>query len=137
MKMTHRLIALTLLLASAGAHAELVVVANPSAGVSSLTQAQLSRLFLGQAKSYPNGNSAQPLDASGNERNTFYADVLKRSPDQMSKYWARMIFAGQATPPRQVSPQEMKSLIAQTPGAIGYLDSSQVDGSVKVISVTP
>lgn len=127
---------LALLAASATASADLVVVANPGVHFSSLPRAQLGRIFLGQANSFPDGGQAQPLDISGAQRNAFYQDVLKRAPDQIEKYWARMIFTGKALPPRQVRPAEVKALVADNPGAISYMDSAQVDASVKVISIT-
>lgn len=129
------LIALALIGASASATAQLVVVANPGVSFNTLPRAELNRLFLGITTSYPDGSAAAPIDAKGEDRNTFDVNILKRTPDQMYKYWARMIFSGKALPPREVDARDVKSVIAQTPGAIGYLDSSQVDGSVKVIAV--
>jgi len=117
------------------ASAELVVVANKSVAVSSMKRAELSRIFLGQSGSFPDGSTAVPLDVSGDYRSRFYRDVLKRQPDQIEKYWARMIFTGKAQPPREVKLRDVKSLVAETPGAISYLDKSQVDASVKVIRV--
>jgi len=129
---------LALMSASAVASADLVVVANPGVHFNSLPQAQVTRLFLGQTNNFPDGSAAQPLDINNaGQRNTFYENVLKRSPEQIEKYWARMIFTGKAQPPRQVRANEIKALVAEIPGAISYIDSSQVDASVKVITVTP
>ena len=121
---------------SAFAQAELVLVANPGIGISSLTQSQVSRLFFGQTEQLPTGAKAVPMDVSGASKDQFSQQVLKKSPEQVEKYWARMIFTGKAKPPREVKPAEVKSLVASTPGALSYIDRSQVDGSVKVISVT-
>ncbi|MDP2227403.1 MAG: hypothetical protein Q8J78_07985 [Moraxellaceae bacterium] len=117
------------------AHADMVLVANPSNSLSSLPQSQVSRLFLGQTGTFPDGSRAIPLDVEGDSRARFYRDVLKRQPDQIEKYWARMIFTGKAQPPREVKAREVKALVAETPGAISYIDSSLVDASVKVIRV--
>lgn len=117
------------------ASAELVVVTNASAKFSTLKQSQLTRLFLGQSNSLPDGSAAIPFDVSG-ERNTFYNEVLKKAPEQLEKYWARMIFTGKAQMPRQVAPRDIKSTVAETPGAISYIERSAVDASVKVIAIT-
>lgn len=122
---------------SAAAHAELVLVAHPALSVSSLPQSQVSRLFFGQTEQLPNGSKAVPLDVSGPSKDQFAQQVLKKSPEQVEKYWARMIFTGKAKPPREVKPGEVKGVVAATPGAISYLDRSQVDGSVKVLSIAP
>ncbi|MFN3587599.1 MAG: hypothetical protein ACK4UT_08855 [Moraxellaceae bacterium] len=129
------LIATALCLASQLALADMVVIAHPSSPISSLPQSQLSRLFLGQTNAFPDGSRAVPLDVEGEQRTRFYREVLKRQPDQLEKYWARMIFTGKAQPPREVKSRDVKSLVAETPGAISYLDKSQVDGSVKVIRI--
>lgn len=135
MSIRHPLAVLGLACLSASASAELVVVANPTVKFNSMPQSQLTRLFLGQSEQFPDGSRAMPLDIAGDQRNTFYQQVLKKSPAQLEKYWARMIFTGKEQPPRQVRAKEAKALVSETPGAISYLDSSQVDASVKVIVI--
>ena len=68
---------------------------------------------------------------------SFAADTakVKKTPEQVEKYWARMIFTGKAQPPREIKISDVKSLVAETPGAISYLDSSKVDGSLKIVRV--
>lgn len=118
------------------AHAELVVVANPDVKINSLTQTEITRIFLGQAGVYPDGSAATPLDVNGDFRNSFYTYVLKKPPTQIEKYWARMIFTGKAQPPREVRMQEMKAVLADTKGGISYMDKALVDASVKVITIS-
>lgn len=117
--------------------ADLVVVANPHVKTSSISQAQLTKLFLGQTTTFADGSPAVPLDLGTDHRNSFYTYVLKKPPVQMEKYWARMIFTGKAQPPRQISTKDVKALVAETDGAISYMDSAAVDSSVKVLAVTP
>lgn len=115
--------------------AEMVVVANPHVAENSIPRSELRRLFLGQSNTLQSGSHAVAIDVAGDYRNAFYQGVLKKTPEQMASYWARMIFTGKGAPPQQVSVKEVKGLVANTPGAISYLDSSQVDSSVKVLSV--
>lgn len=137
MKMRAFLAALSLACATAGAaQAEIVVVAHPGVSLNSLSTAQVSRLFLGQTDQLPNGAKAVPLGVAGDTEDQFSREILKKSPEQVEKYWARMIFTGKAKPPRQVKSAEVKAAVAGTPGAISYMDRSQVDGSVKVIAIS-
>ncbi len=115
------------------AWAELVVVANPAVKLASIRQADLARLFMGQASSLPDGTRAVAINVAGERREQFYQQVLGKSPAQMEKYWARMIFTGKAQPLREVAAKDLKGLLADTPGAIGYIDAAQVDGSLRVI----
>lgn len=121
---------------STAAHADLVLVANPGIGVSSLSQSQVTRLFLGQSDALPNGGKATPINVSGDVQDQFARQVLNKTPEQVEKYWARMVFTGKAKPPREVKSGDVKATVSGTPGAISYMERAQVDGSVKVISVT-
>jgi ABC-type phosphate transport system substrate-binding protein len=44
------------------------------------------------------------------------------------------VFSGKATPPKELgSAAEVKKFVAANPDAIGYIEKSAVDGSVKVV----
>lgn len=115
--------------------AELVVVTHPGNTINTLPLSQLNRIFLGQSSSYANGSRAIALDVNDNSRTQFYREILGKEPGQIEKYWMRMIFTGKAHPPREVKLSEVKSVVAETPGAIAYLEKSQVDASVKVLKI--
>ncbi|GAC1375318.1 MAG: hypothetical protein NVS3B3_11760 [Aquirhabdus sp.] len=129
------IITLYLMIHATAASAELVVVANPHVGFDHLKQGELRRIFLGQTSKFPNGEIAEPLDVSGDYRNAFYQSILNKTPEQVETYWAKMIFTGKAEPARQVRPQEVKQEIAESSSAISYMDRSQADASVKIISI--
>ncbi len=48
-----------------------------------------------------------------------------------------MMFTGKAQPPRTVKSEELKAALLQKSGSIGYMDSSKLDGSLKVITLVP
>ena len=128
--------AITLCVVGNIARAELVIVANSNAPLSSLKTSQVSRLFLGQTDLLPNGAKAVPLAVSGDMEDQFSREILKKSPEQVEKYWARMIFTGKAKPPREVKVNEVRAVVSGTPGAISYMERNQVDGSVKIIPIS-
>jgi ABC-type phosphate transport system substrate-binding protein len=45
------------------------------------------------------------------------------------------VFSGKATPPKELlsSSADVKKFVAANPDAIGYIEKSAVDGSVKVV----
>jgi len=56
----------------------------------------------------------------------------------MKAYWSKMIFSGKAAPPAVFdNDAAVKSWVASNTDGIGYIDSSQVDVSVKVILTIP
>lgn len=53
----------------------------------------------------------------------FSKEVLGVYPYQLRSAWDRMIYSGTGTPPAMVETlEQMKTLIKETPGAIGYIE---------------
>lgn len=134
-----QLLALTLagltLIASASAWSGVAVVVHPS-NANALSEADITRIFLGKKKAFPDGSEAIPVDqAEGSPiRSSFVGTVLKKNDQQIKAYWAQLLFTGKGTPPKEVgSGADVKKLVAENPALIGYIDSGEVDGSVKVV----
>lgn len=128
---------LYLIFACGCAQADLVIVTHPNTAMTSITSTQLERLYFGMSSRLPDGALATVFDVDGEGKNLFYSKVLKKTPEQMSKYWTRMMFTGKAQPPRTVKSEELKAALLQKSGSIGYMDSSKLDGSLKVITLVP
>jgi ABC-type phosphate transport system substrate-binding protein len=123
------------LIASASAWSGVAVIVNPN-NANALSEADVTRIFLGKKKAYPDGSEAIPVDqAEGSPiRSSFVGTVLKKNDQQIKAYWAQLLFTGKGTPPKEVgSGADVKKLIAENPALIGYIDSSEVDASVKVV----
>ncbi len=134
------LAALGLWLLASTCLAEVVVVVHPSNASSALSNSEASNIFLGKTSSFPSGDNAVPLDQSADStaRDHFYNVLVKKNPSQLRAYWSRMIFTGKAQPPKEVfDDAEVKELISKNPNLIGYIDSSQIDDTVKVVLRIP
>jgi len=134
------LILVFVLLASAAVHANdaqsIVVIVNPSSGVDKLTRDEVIDIFLGRYRKLPSGRVALPIDVteSGSERAQFYQLLVKKSPAEMSSYWARLVFSGQTSPPFQVPDARTAiDLVQSNPNAIAYIDRAAVTPKVKVV----
>lgn len=116
------------------ASADVVVIANKS-GPDAMTKDQVADVFLGKASTLPGGASAVPQDLpeSSPLRDEFYSKLTGKSAAQAKSYWAKMAFTGKGTPPKEGSSAEVKKAVATTPGGIGYVEKTAVDGSVKVV----
>ena len=93
-------------------------------------------MFLGKNKTFSNGESAKAINLkSGNAiRKNFEKEVLGKSSSQVKAYWSKLIFSGKAKPLKEgASDSEVLNWVSSTPNAIGYIDASKVDDSVKVI----
>lgn len=126
----------SLLALSCSAHAGVVVVVSSKSNVGSLTEAQVSQIFLAKSLSLPGGGAATPIDQEEGSatRNAFYSNVTGKDAAQMKAYWSQLMFTGKAQRPKKVSGDDaVKKAVAASPTAIGYIDESAVDATVKVV----
>lgn len=133
--MTLRIVLLALGLSSATAFAEVAVIVHPS-NATALSAEEVQRLFLGKLKSFPAGGDASPVNLKEGlaTREQFNQAVLGKSESQVKAYWSQLVFTGKGTPPKELDNDDaVKAFVAGTPGGIGYIDASKVDGSVKVV----
>jgi ABC-type phosphate transport system substrate-binding protein len=115
---------------------EVVPVVSAKSPVKGLNAEQVADIFLGKTSRFPDGTLAVPIDQAEDSptREKFYAQFTGKSPAQVKAYWAKIIFTGRGQPPRQVTGSvEARKLIAQSPNAIGYIDSSLIDDTVRVV----
>lgn len=128
------LLAATLAAAALPASAEIVVIVNKDNPASRMFSEQASQFFLGKSAMFT------PVDqAEGSKiRAEFYQKVADKDPAQVKAIWSKLVFTGKATPPKEYkSNAEVKKAVADDPKAIGYIDKSAVDDSVKVILTLP
>lgn len=138
MKKTFGMVLLGAALAwSTVASAGIAVIAHPSVSTGALTVDQVSQLFMGRARSLPDGAAVTPIDLAEGApaRVQFVERVLGKNEQQLRSYWSRMIFTGKGQPPRSVnSAAEVVKMVASSPGFIGYVDAKDVvAGKVKVL----
>jgi len=133
-KVLTALLASALAAAALPASAEIVVIVNKDNPASRMFSEQASQFFLGKSAMFT------PVDqAEGSKiRADFYQKVAEKDPAQVKAIWSKLVFTGKATPPKEYkSNAEVKKAVADDPKAIGYIDKSAVDDSVKVILTLP
>lgn len=116
------------------ANAEVVVVVHPSNPAGSMSAEQVADVFLGKS------TALAPVDLpeSSAIRGEFYQKVTAKDAAQVKAVWTRLIFTGKATPPKEVgSSADVKKTVASDPKAIGYIEKSAADSSVKVVFTAP
>jgi ABC-type phosphate transport system substrate-binding protein len=125
-----------LTLSAAAANADVVVIVNPKNPAANMTAEQVAAIFLGNSTTFPDGGAvalADQPEAAG-IRGDFYQKATGRSVAQVKATWARLTFSGKGAPPKELkSDADVKAFVAGDPKAIGYVDSSAVDGSVKAV----
>ena len=128
---------LVLSVAPGVAAADVVAVVSAKSPVGALSKSQVADIFLGRATRFPGGSVAVPIDQSDGTpaHDEFYTRFADKSPAQLRSHWAKVIFTGRGQPPRAVASElEVKKLLAQNPLVIAYVERSQVDATLKLVS---
>ena len=123
---------------TAAAAADVVAVVSAKSTVTNLNANQVADIFLGKSSHFPDGTQAVPIDQAEDSptRDRFYAQYTGKSPSQVKAHWSKIIFTGRGQPPKQVpNNAEAKKMVSDNPHAIAYIEQSQVDGSVRVLTV--
>jgi len=120
------------------ASAQVAVIVNPKSPMASMTPEQVAAVFLGNSNTLPSGATAAPagLPESAAVREQFYSKAAGKTGAQVKATWARLTFSGKATPPKELtSANDVKKFVASNPDAIGYIEKSAVDSTVKVVLI--
>jgi hypothetical protein len=130
-----RLLPLLLILAIGRAGAESVaIIGHP--GLTKVDAAMVKKLFTGRAIEV-GGEAVTVVNISpGNPvRGRFLAAYLGQDEEQYVAYWTVRRFIGKGTPPRDLSSvAEVVSFVQANPGAIGYIDSTDLRPGINVLS---
>jgi phosphate transport system substrate-binding protein len=125
--------------AAFAADSDIAVVVNKANATSNLTKSQLRKLVLGEQGSWPGGTKVTVTLRSPGipERVSVLRAVCRMSEDDYNQHALHSDFDGATTTPPKVmgSAAAVRQVVASAPGAIGFLRLSDVNDSVKVISV--
>lgn len=124
----------------AGASSALVLVpiVAASSSVADVSLGTLRRVFTSQTVGGPGGvpfvGFNQP--AGARERELFDRVVLGMSPGEAARYWVDQRIRGGVRPPRSVpNVALLRQVVVRYPGAIGYVAMSDLDATVKPVTI--
>jgi ABC-type phosphate transport system substrate-binding protein len=117
----------------------LAIVVNRSNPVENLSLAELRKIFLGQRIRWPNGHRVvvAMLDSGFPERDAVLREVYRMTESGYRDYFLKGRYTGDipVLPKTLSSPEILRKFVFNAPGAIGYLRASDLDSSVKVVSI--
>lgn len=135
------LLQLAVLQQPAAAQQGFVVIVHPSNPVSSLSAAELSRIFLKKTVKWEGGGRVEPVDlaASSAVRGRFSQAVHGKGTSAISAYWQKMIFSGREIPPAELgTAAEVIAFVTSHRGGVGYVaEGTALGEGVKAIRITP
>jgi ABC-type phosphate transport system substrate-binding protein len=128
---------LTLIIVSTtSAAGDIVIVANPEAGVDSLSKSDLESIMLGKKKKWDSGTKIKiAILKAGDTHEAFTKEYTGKTASQFKSYWKKLVFTGEGIQPKSFKTEdELVAYVAKTKGAVGYISSGT--GTDGVTSVT-
>jgi ABC-type phosphate transport system substrate-binding protein len=114
--------------------AEIVVIVSAKSSAATMKAEDVAQFFLGKSTQM---TPIEHPDGSG-IRNDFDQKVLGKDSAQVKSTWTRLVFTGKGAMPQELATSEdVKKAVAGNPNAIGYVEKSAVDSSVKVVFTAP
>jgi len=100
------------------------VIVNVKSELTELNRKQVMSLFLGRARSFPNGKSTKAFDYQiGSQlRENFFEWLTGKSISDIDAYWARLRYSGRTSPPRVISDLDtILYIVSKNQNAIAYI----------------
>ena len=117
----------------------LAVVVNRANPIENLSSAELRNIFLGTRSHWQNGRriAVTMLDYERPERKAVLRQIYRMDESGYRNHFLQEVYRGDVfyAPKTLASPAVMRKFIFNAPAAIGYLRSSDVDETVKVLRV--
>jgi len=117
----------------------LAIVVNQSNPVDNLTMQELRTVFLGERSHWSNGRriTLVMMEPGQPERRAMLREIYRMNESDFSRHFLQGLFTGEVfvSPKTLATPVGVRKFVFNVPGAIGYVRTSDVDDTVKVIRV--
>jgi ABC-type phosphate transport system substrate-binding protein len=115
------------------AAAEIVIIGNDN--VPKIDMATVQKIYLGKFISVE-GVNVTPISfkTGAAQRNEFLKIFMDQDEEKYTAYWTVRRYVGKGTPPNEVeTTADVIKFIQSTPGAVGYIDESEIKDSVHIL----
>ena len=134
---TSRLLALAILaLAALPAIGAPALIGNKNVAAEKLDAATLKSVFLGKKVAWDGaGRVTLAVLKAGPVADEFLKGAVDMNSSAFNNHWRRLAMTGGGTAPKSFEKEEdLRKFVADTPGAIGFVDSALADASVAVLT---
>ena len=131
-----RLLALALTFAAA-AQAAPVLIGNKNVASEKFDAASLKAIFLGKKVAWDGaGRIVLAVLKTGPVADEFLQKAVEMSASTFSNHWRRLAMTGGGTAPKAFDKEDdLRKFVAETPGAVGFVDGASADASVATLSL--
>ena len=122
---------------AANTQAQLIIITNPAAKATEISNTDLRDVFTGSASSLKDvGRVAPVLLKGGTVHEEFLHAYIGKSDATYRAFWRSLVFSGQVAMPKSVDTEgTLVDYVAHNPGTIGYISKQTPHESVKVLAV--
>ncbi len=112
-----------------------IVASNQALSVKKIAVEELSLIYWRKKQYWQGGVRIHPVNLHAEHplRLEFSKAVLGNTPSEQTNYWNGLYFHGTAPPYSVQSEEAVMRYVANTAGAIGYVDACKVDGRVNAV----
>jgi len=117
-------------------YSQIVIIVNKNNSLNEISKNELKQIFLAQRTSFQNGQSIE-LAEYAKSKSKFYDQLFGWNLLRVKKHWMGLIFSGMhSSAPKEFKlANELLDFIQKNDGAIGFVDISEVDKSVKMLLI--
>lgn len=131
-------ILLMCLMGAGAANADIAVIVHAQNPLAALDENDVRRIYMGRTRMFPGSTQGiETLDHPENAERfiTFYKALMQVTPAKLKRQRASYLFSGKGRLPLvKEDDTAVKTYVASTPAAIGYVDADQVDDTVRVVA---
>ena len=112
-----------------------VAIGHKGLAAEKIDAATLKAVFLGKKVAWDSaGRVTLAALKGGDTAEQFLKATVDMNASQFNNHWRRLAMTGGGTAPKFFEKEEeLRKFVAETPGAIGFLDSGQADASVRTL----
>jgi ABC-type phosphate transport system substrate-binding protein len=126
---------LALVAGTVSTHAAPATIGNKNLANEKIDAATLKAVFLGKKVSWDSAGRVTLAVLKGDLAEEFLKATVDMNASTFTNHWRRLSMTGGGTAPKFFEKaDELRRFVAETPGAIGFIDPASVDGSVIPIS---
>ncbi len=131
------LIAILFVVNFSNSYSQLVVIVNNSNNMSNISASEFKSYFLGEKTKMPSGsNVILTFSKEENKTRELFCNLMGKKFSELMNVWLKKsLNDGWKSPSQFSNDGDVISLVAKTPGAIGFISASSVNSSVKVVSI--
>ncbi len=113
----------------------MAVIVSRSQQIKGLDNVELALVFWRKKLYWADGKRIHPVNLSADNplRRQFSQGILGSLPETQTDYWNDLYFHGTSPPVVMSSQEAVLRFVAETPGAIGYVNACRVDNRVKAV----